>query len=251
MLKKGPILRVIFSKSSILEGHILFIKKGSSLWVILKKKKVQFFESLKKKESVQFFESYWKECTILWVIFEKGFNSVSHIQKKISLSHVGKQEGFNSLTHIRKAFNSLSYIRKRVQFFESYFQKGSILWVIFNKKEVQCFRVFFFLKTRAILWGILPRKFNSLSLFLSKKKRFNSLSHVQKKFNSLSHTKKGPVVFLRYTVVQCQAWPVTVSMVQLQRRREKEDPNKKRTNCLSHVKKAQAFESCQKEGSIL
>ena len=63
-----------------------------------------------------------------------------------------------------KGFNSLSYVEKRVQFFELCWKKGSILWVM------------------------LKKGFNSLSYV---KKRFNSMSHLEKKmFSSMSHLEQ-------------------------------------------------------------
>ena len=145
---KSSILWFIFSKGSILESHIFW--RGSSLWVILKKKKnrvqfsesiykrvqfietyskkrVQFFESYwKKKKKKQFFESLWEKCSILWVTFKKK-GSILRVKLK----------------------------------------KGSILWVIFSKND------------QFILWVIHCVK-KKYSLSQTEKETF-SLSHVEKK----------------------------------------------------------------------
>ena len=91
-----------------------YCKMGSILWVIFKRKKVQFFESCSKSE-FNFYESMLK----------KKFNSMSHVENGFnSLSDVQK-EGFNSLSHVEKeGFNSVSLIKK----------KGSIQWItVFEK----------------------------------------------------------------------------------------------------------------------
>ena len=110
--------------------------------------------------------------SILWVIF----NSSSHTEKKYnSLSHF-KKFNSSSLNSLRQKINSFSRcfsrrkssilwvtFNKRVQFFESYSEKGSILGVTFKKKG-------------SILWVI----WKNIQFFRSNwnKKRFNSLSHI-------------------------------------------------------------------------
>ena len=129
--KKNPIIwvmkkrfnslsHIVKEKSSILW---VFQKKRSFLWVLWKKKKVQFSES------------------ILWVILEKfKFNSLSHIQKKKgsilcvmfeflewviflkkgSILRVIVKKSILWVTSKRKEFNSLSLSKKKsVHFFES------------------------------------------------------------------------------------------------------------------------------------
>ena len=120
------------------------------------KQKVQFFESNQKK--VQFFESYSQMFHSISNA-EKRFNSVNHVQKKFNfLSHVRKIHSIlwvilNSLSHLKKwvqffescwkegfnfyescwkeGFNSVYHMKKLVQFCESrFFQKSSILWVL-------------------------------------------------------------------------------------------------------------------------
>ena len=150
-------------------------------------KKVQLFEpfffserfnSLSRTLKIQFSKSYSQN---LWVI--KKINSLSHIQKKnsISLSHVEKK-GSISMSHVEKTrvqflwvmlkkqgFNSVSHVILRVQFCESYWKKVSILQVISK---------------------------NSLDHVV---KKFNSLSHVTKKFNSLRHVKKeGTILWVTF-----------------------------------------------------
>ena len=105
----------------------------------IRKKGVQFFGSYKKK-GVQFFQSYFKMGSILWVRFlsrkmvqffetfsksgfsfyescwTEGFNTVSHVEKN---------EGFNSLNHVEQKGSILWVMfERRVQFSESYFSKN-------------------------------------------------------------------------------------------------------------------------------
>ena len=101
------------------------------------------------------------------VHMKERFNSLRHFEKKHfnSVSHIGKQERFNSLSQ-KKDFNSLSHLEKEVHkkrfnsmsqviFLEKKFnseshtKKSSILWVISEKKGW-------------ILWVVLEN-FNSLS----------------------------------------------------------------------------------------
>ena len=113
---------------------------------------------------------------------KERFNSLSIFWKKFnSLRHLEKNKGFNSLSHIQ---------RKRVQFFELFKKThnslsqleekyGSILWVILEHKKSWTLGV------------ILQKDFNSLShLEKVQKKRFNSMSHfkkiILKEFHSLS-----------------------------------------------------------------
>ena len=158
----------------------------------LRSKKVQFFESYKKKvqffesffwKRVQFFDFFWKKCHI-----KNGFDSLSHIQKKSSILWVmlQKEEGsillvtlktFNSLSYIQRRFNPLSHCwkkkkNKRVQFFESFFQTGSIISVSqhFCKKKN--------------LWVMLKKWVQFCKS--CQKKGFNSVSYIQK-INSWSH----------------------------------------------------------------
>ena len=78
--KRGSTLRVIFKKrfNSL---SFFFLKKSSGQ----NEKKVQFFESCKKE-----------------VHMKERFNSLSILRKKRcnSLGNIGKQERFNSLSHI-------------------------------------------------------------------------------------------------------------------------------------------------------
>ena len=96
-------------------------KKGSILWVKLKKKKgfnsLSHIGTQEKLNSwsltvkrLQLFESYWEEVqknSILWVIY-KEFNSVSHFSKKISIFWVAFFDTrFNSLNHISEKRSSI------------------------------------------------------------------------------------------------------------------------------------------------
>ena len=170
--------------------HNFWKKKASSLRVI-KKKKVQFFESsfkninFKSLRQVPFFESY--EKSILWEIFPK--KSLNHLKtwitcKKMfnSLSRIEKKKEGSILwlwvVYIWQKFNSLNHIRKEVQFFESHLKKGSILWDTFRKKRFNSLSHFekkgpFFesdLEKGSILWVRFRKKFTSLSHVQKKKK---------------------------------------------------------------------------------
>ena len=189
--RKNQFLESFFFEKYFLKGSSLWvlnhvIKKGSILRVILKKifesywKEVQFFVSyfweklnslsrfffFDKNSKIQFFESFFffekkkfrssshaqknstfwvtfKEGSILWVIsFGKEFNFLNFLWKKVTL----KNE-FDSLSHIKK---------KKVQFFESFFQTGSIISV----SQHFCKKKFY-----ESCW----------------KNGFNSVSHVKKK----------------------------------------------------------------------
>ena len=149
-----------------------FFKYDSQNWTFVKKKVpfkkwVRFFESYAKKK-VQFFES------------EKKFNSCwEEVHKRGSIQWVIYKE-FNPLSHCWK--------KKRVQFFESFFQ-GSILWVIFpDRINHFCESKFLQNKFYESCW---KNGFNSVShvkqkgsilwVMSKKKKRFNSVSYIQKK----------------------------------------------------------------------
>ena len=136
---------------------------------------------------------------------------------KNSLSHIGKQERFNSLSHIR--------------------EKSWILWVVlenFNsssrmqKKKVQCRKKVIFKKKKQVLWFVL-KKYSSVIRIRTSKKKFHFESHSEKKrINSSSHF----------------FWVKNIL-----KRRFKSVSHKK-SNYLSFffVEKNQVFESCYKEG---
>ena len=230
----GSILWVLFLKGFNSLSHME--KRYNSLSHTEKKFgswRSNFFQKKRKRlkssshvKKVQFFESYEKvqKCWILRVnhIFqrgsilrvtpaprkEKGFDSLSHIFQK----------RFNSVTHISKKdiqffesywqkFKSVAYWKKSIQFCESYWKRfikrGSTLWVIFEKG-------FYSLRNTlkgSIHWFIFCvfEKKNSSSLWVQKGKIY-SLSHIfflshtkngsilwiilKKKFNSVSHIKK-------------------------------------------------------------
>ena len=139
------------------------------------------------------------------------FNSLSHIRGKRGsiLWVILEKKGFNSLGHIRK---------KGVQFFQSYFKMGSILWVRFLSRKVGSILWDMFKKWVQFLWIMLNRRvqycescwkewriqffescwtegFNSLSHVWKKGsiqwiiffEKLNSVNHVQKGFNYLTH----------------------------------------------------------------
>ena len=148
-------------KVQLFESFFFF--RISFLWVI-SEKKVQFFESIKflkkkklnhlrqrgksfnslrrKRKRVQFSASYSKKkVSILCVIFkEKGFNSLSHIQKK----------KINSLCHAQK-IQLFELHSQKVQFFESY-KKNVQFFESFFVKRVQFFEFFFWRKSHIKKW---------------------------------------------------------------------------------------------------
>ena len=105
------------------------------------------------------------------------------------------QEGSILWVMLKKSFNSLSYVEKSVRFCGSY-QKNSILCIISQK-----FNPFFgsYQKESSILWVIFSKKkFNSLShleksiLWVIWRKRCSILWVIleNKEFNSVSHSQK-------------------------------------------------------------
>ena len=133
--KKGLILCVILwrrfnSLSPSEECSILWVtfQKSSILWVVFKK-------------NVQFFGS--EECSIESP--KNGFNSLRHEEE---------EEGSILLSQIEKKLNPLSHIPKKVQVFESFWERVvPILWVVLRV--------------------------------------FNSFSSVQKVFDSVTHMRKN------------------------------------------------------------
>ena len=95
--------------------------------------------------------------SILWVIFKKkGSNLWVILQQEEGSILLGTLKKLNSLSYIQRRFNSLSQIKTKVQlFFEKRFikegqfnesfTKSSILWIIVEKKNkrVQFFESFF------------------------------------------------------------------------------------------------------------
>ena len=165
-------------------NSLSMLKKSNSLRHM--EKRVQFFESYCKM--VQFFELYFLEekwfislshVQILWVNVEKMFNTVSHVEKN---------EGFNSLSHVEP--------------------KGSILWVILKRGFQFC--ELYFLKEKWFNSLNHVQKVGSISMSQCWRKGFNSLSHVEKEgFNSLSHVEqKGSIlwVMLNRRVQFCQSF---------------------------------------------
>ena len=91
-----------------------------------------------------------KKCSILRVIFRKGFSSLSNISKRVQFFESNWKEGFHSVSHINRKGSILWVIVFPI--LESYLRKGKMLRVIFFK--------------------------NSLNHI---EKRFNSLSRIQQK----------------------------------------------------------------------
>ena len=143
----------------------VIFKKWKNLWVGFRKK-VQFCESSIKW--VQFIQTYWKEGSILWVIW------------KISIIWVIWKTRSNSLSHWKK-----------LQVCECLKKKSPNLWIKFQKQKFQVFA------SGTILWVIW--KINSLKNFSKKKffKSFENMNHMQKVFDSLSRNeKKSSILWL-------------------------------------------------------
>ena len=151
-------------------------KKGSSLWVILKKTHTQFFESnWRKRGSILWviLEEHKKSWT-LWVIL-KDFNSVSHIEKRV-------KKKSSILWVIYKEFNSVSHLsKKKISiFWVSFFTQGSILWIILVKKEEVQFNESYW-KTSTLLVILRRGSKKKSSILWVIYKEFNSVSHLSKK----------------------------------------------------------------------
>ena len=224
VIKKGPILWVIFSKPK--KGPILwviFFKKNLCV-IIFEKKKFKSASHQKKKGPILWinFQKHKFQVsasgTILWVMrkinslrifskkkqFFKSNENMSHMQKRrCSIRWVVLKKGFDSLSNVQKSsllwvmckkrLTSLSQIHKK--------KKSSILWVKFIKEG-------------SLLWVILKRRCKNLNHFFLKgsilsshgkkkgwilrvifKKKSNSLSHIGKGFNSLRQIQRKRVQF--------------------------------------------------------
>ena len=166
-------------------------KKGISLWFKLKKfhlpshKKVFNSWSQKIFKKVQFFESFFLERSPLFLW--RKFNSLSQIfenpvqsfwvkfnqraqffalcWKKGSILWVTLKSSTLWVT-LKWRFNSLSHVKKKVQFFESC-QKGSILWLFLWKGSILLSRI---QRKCSFLW--VTREKQSFGSY--QKKKFNS-----------------------------------------------------------------------------
>ena len=145
----------------------LSFKKKTILWVVIKKSSILL--SYSKKRSIlwvvltKIIESCWKKSSVLWVVFlEKRFNSL--IQEKCinSLSHLFKRrfQFFASYSRNKVKFFA-SYSRSKVQFFESC-KEGSILWIILKRIN---FWTYVQKKKESILWVICCKKFQFFESF--------------------------------------------------------------------------------------
>ena len=162
-------------------------KKGSILWVIFfvfekncesRSKRVQLFDKFSKKvNSFKKFNSsshiekvLLNKCSILRVIFWWGFNSFSHLEKKVqfceSCSKKKKVQFFESCFFEKtKRLNSLShnFCSKKSIILRVVLKIGSILWVSRFQKRVQFFESY--------------QKKSSIFESYPKKKELNSLSY--------------------------------------------------------------------------
>ena len=143
-LKKKSILRVMLKKVQFIESCS---KKGSILWVIQEKRFNSLTQFLKKRVSF-FFEkkNTEKMGSILWVILQKeeGFYSFSHAQKKQFFELNSKKVQF--FESVKKQLKLRRFI-KEAQFYES-FTKRSILWVILLKEDFDFLSLFFWHKVQ-------------------------------------------------------------------------------------------------------
>ena len=180
----------------------MFEKKGSILWVMLKRRvhfcqwkegfhsvslfrfknqfcescfeKVQFFESsfwVIFMREVQLFESFFSKQSSILSIWKKKFSSILWVKKKKEV--IFKEKGFNSVRHFgetrsflwvmeKSGFNSLSQFEK---IFASHWKK-----------------IQFFESCKKV--AHMKERFNSLRHF-EKIKGFNSLSQNEKKTSTL------------------------------------------------------------------
>ena len=219
--KKVSILWVVVSRKKVNSVSRTLKKRFNSL--SRAEKKVQFFESYWKKKFGSWrskFEKKKKEGSSLWVMWKKS-NSLSHMKrfKSVEFSEwiiffqrgsilrvtpaprKEKEKGFDSLSHIfqkrQKMVQFCESCFKRVQFLESYWEKSSILWVIFSKKDklklwVSCLSkktVFNFYES---CW---KEGFNSVII----KKWFSSVSHVEKKSILWVIKKKGSIIWVIFS----------------------------------------------------
>ena len=144
--KKGSILWVIFEKSSILWVKQ---KRSSILWVIPKKDQlffqgIQWYTVRPGRPQLQWFNSnaeekrkiQTKKRPIVWVMF-KRLKSFNHVKKEVSVLSVISRKGFNSLSHIekKKALKSLSHIKKCSILWHILLLKVTFFWVILKKKR--------------------------------------------------------------------------------------------------------------------
>ena len=155
-----------------------------------------------------------------------------------------------------KKFNSLSRFRKRVKFFEAYFQTELNSLSHLFKKEFNSLSHTF--KKTLVLWVIFIKKFNSLSDIL--KKGFKSLRHIQeiKRFNSknisilcVGFTNSILWVFF-YWWKNFESWKKgSISLNQKFSKKFKYLSHVKKKVQFFDVKKVQVFESWKKEGTVL
>ena len=190
------------SRSFFYKSSILWVIKVSIIWLIFLSKSIL---------RVIFF--FFKKGLILWDIWKIKFKSSSHSLKEDSIPWVILKKRFNTLSHIQRkvrffesySTKSLSHSekKKKAQFFESSkkssilsHERSSILWVIFEKGSILWVKKYFlkknfesYSKKGEILW-VMEKKV----LRVIFQKRFNSLSFVshilQEKFNSLSNIEK-------------------------------------------------------------
>ena len=182
-------------------------------------------------------------------MLNRSFNSLSKFlfhKRFNSLCHVMFQEKFNSLSHTLKCSILEVMLKKKVQFcessekqflehifkkkvwfFGSYYQKSSILWLIFFGKSIpriiffsfsrkfEFFDAFFQKKKKVqVFESIVNRRFNSLSYILEKV----SVSHVRKKFNSLSHIGKEGSIRWLILKKSSMLWVIFNSLSQIEKK---------------------------------
>ena len=177
VLENFNALSRIKKKNSMSKKKVIFKKKTSSiLWVVLKKissvsrirtSKKFHFESHSEKKKDQFFESlffFLKKYLSLWVV--KKSNSLSFFwREKKSLNHVIKKGSILRVI-LKKIFQSYW---KEVQFFVSYFWEKSNSLSRFLTKTQKFNSLSHFFKKKIILWVML-KKFQFFESFFQKKK---------------------------------------------------------------------------------
>ena len=180
-------------------GHV---QKGSILWVIQEK----MFNSLSHfpDRINPFCESKFLWKKILWVTFKKWVRFFeSYAKKGFNSSHTPKWGRFYSFSHAQK-IQLFELHSKKVQFFESFFQTGSIISVSQNlcKKslghvhKMGSICVGHVAKKGSILWVMSKKKSSILWIVFEKGVQFCEL--YSKEINSWSHLKKKVGFFESY-----------------------------------------------------
>ena len=166
-------------------------------------------------------------------------------QISFSESHSRKWDRFIESYSTKSEFDSLSHSQKK---------RGSILWIILNKK-VQFFESYSFWKKGQFFESYSEKVFNSLthikkkthtqffeSYWRKKKIQFFE-SYSKKKFNSLSHTQKEVQFFESYSIKKVQVKFKKSSTLWVMKKHNSLSQTEEEFNSLSHIGKPERFNS--------